>query len=144
MPVQNSPPARKTRSQARTQAVLTPTPRVHLDGTLADSQGPLSKVLVKMLKRRRRILWKRKSLKSKPSLWAIMHQMTPIMPNLQAASSSQEQRPPDFKTPYMKAPKFFDGALPFNFRSLIQSCQLIFHNDLANFSQDRKKALDAT
>ncbi|MBW0541277.1 hypothetical protein O181_080992 [Austropuccinia psidii MF-1] len=31
MPVQYSPPARQARSQARTQAVLTPTPRVPLD-----------------------------------------------------------------------------------------------------------------
>ncbi|MBW0559665.1 hypothetical protein O181_099380 [Austropuccinia psidii MF-1] len=38
MPIQHSPPARKTRSQARTQAVLTPTPRVPLDGTPAVSQ----------------------------------------------------------------------------------------------------------
>ncbi|MBW0524200.1 hypothetical protein O181_063915 [Austropuccinia psidii MF-1] len=33
MPIQNSPPARKTRSQDRSQAVLTPTPRVPLDCT---------------------------------------------------------------------------------------------------------------
>ncbi|MBW0461559.1 hypothetical protein O181_001274 [Austropuccinia psidii MF-1] len=33
MPIQHSPPARKTRSQARAQAVLTPTPRVPLDST---------------------------------------------------------------------------------------------------------------
>ncbi|MBW0519332.1 hypothetical protein O181_059047 [Austropuccinia psidii MF-1] len=33
MPIQQSPPARKTRSQARPQAVLTPTPRAPLDGT---------------------------------------------------------------------------------------------------------------
>ncbi|MBW0501028.1 hypothetical protein O181_040743 [Austropuccinia psidii MF-1] len=33
MPSQNSPPARKTRFLARTQAVLTPTPRVPPDGT---------------------------------------------------------------------------------------------------------------
>ncbi|MBW0516838.1 hypothetical protein O181_056553 [Austropuccinia psidii MF-1] len=33
MPVQHSPPARQTRSQARAQAVLTPTPRAPLDGT---------------------------------------------------------------------------------------------------------------
>ncbi|MBW0524050.1 hypothetical protein O181_063765 [Austropuccinia psidii MF-1] len=99
MPIQHSPPARQTRSQARTQAVLTPTPRAPLDGTPAVSQlrakldrGPTlegaalsrkegrvprrsssfsgvvggfpgtSRVQVKMVKRRRRILWKRKSL----------------------------------------------------------------------------------
>ncbi|MBW0462405.1 hypothetical protein O181_002120 [Austropuccinia psidii MF-1] len=33
MPVQHSPPERKTRSQARTQAPLTPKPRAPLDGT---------------------------------------------------------------------------------------------------------------
>ncbi|MBW0537502.1 hypothetical protein O181_077217 [Austropuccinia psidii MF-1] len=33
MPIKNSPPERQTRSQARTQAVLTPTPRAPLDGT---------------------------------------------------------------------------------------------------------------
>ncbi|MBW0511197.1 hypothetical protein O181_050912 [Austropuccinia psidii MF-1] len=44
----------------------------------------------------------------------------------------------------MKAPEFFDGTQPFKVRSFIQSCQLIFHNDTVNFSQDRKKVLYAT
>ncbi|MBW0550397.1 hypothetical protein O181_090112 [Austropuccinia psidii MF-1] len=34
MHIQHSPPARQTRSQARAQAVLTPTPRASFDGTL--------------------------------------------------------------------------------------------------------------
>ncbi|MBW0581143.1 hypothetical protein O181_120858 [Austropuccinia psidii MF-1] len=38
MPIQHSTPVRQTRSQARTQAVLTPTPRAPLDGTPAVSQ----------------------------------------------------------------------------------------------------------
>ncbi|MBW0501269.1 hypothetical protein O181_040984 [Austropuccinia psidii MF-1] len=38
MPLQHSPPARQTKSQARTQAVLTPTPRAPLDGSPAVSQ----------------------------------------------------------------------------------------------------------
>ncbi|MBW0541287.1 hypothetical protein O181_081002 [Austropuccinia psidii MF-1] len=38
MPIQHSPPARQTRSQARDQAVLTPTPRAPLDGTPEVSQ----------------------------------------------------------------------------------------------------------
>ncbi|MBW0586378.1 hypothetical protein O181_126093 [Austropuccinia psidii MF-1] len=38
MPVQHSPLARQTRSQARAQAVLTPTPRAPLDGTPAVPQ----------------------------------------------------------------------------------------------------------
>ncbi|MBW0558853.1 hypothetical protein O181_098568 [Austropuccinia psidii MF-1] len=37
MPVEHSPPERQTRSQARAQAALTPTPRVPLDGTPAGS-----------------------------------------------------------------------------------------------------------
>ncbi|MBW0521059.1 hypothetical protein O181_060774 [Austropuccinia psidii MF-1] len=73
-----------------------------------------------------------------------MHQMTQIMANLQAASSSEASRPLALKTPSMKAPKFFDGTQPFKVRGFIQSCQLIFHDDLANFSQDRKKVLYVT
>ncbi|MBW0570092.1 hypothetical protein O181_109807 [Austropuccinia psidii MF-1] len=38
MPIQHSPPARQIRFQARTQTVLTPTPRAPLDGTPAVSQ----------------------------------------------------------------------------------------------------------
>ncbi|MBW0575432.1 hypothetical protein O181_115147 [Austropuccinia psidii MF-1] len=66
------------------------------------------------------------------------------MANLQAASSSKSSRPPAFKTSSIKAPECFDGTQPFKVRSFIQSFQLIFHNDPANFSQDRKKVLYAT
>ncbi|MBW0471201.1 hypothetical protein O181_010916 [Austropuccinia psidii MF-1] len=38
MPIKHSPPARNTRSEARAQAVLTPTPRAPLDGTPAVPQ----------------------------------------------------------------------------------------------------------
>ncbi|MBW0532923.1 hypothetical protein O181_072638 [Austropuccinia psidii MF-1] len=38
MPIQRSHPARQTRSQARTQSVLTPTPRAPLDGSPAVPQ----------------------------------------------------------------------------------------------------------
>ncbi|MBW0533321.1 hypothetical protein O181_073036 [Austropuccinia psidii MF-1] len=38
MPVQHSPPARQTISQARAQSVFTPTPRAPLDGTPAVPQ----------------------------------------------------------------------------------------------------------
>ncbi|MBW0506801.1 hypothetical protein O181_046516 [Austropuccinia psidii MF-1] len=44
----------------------------------------------------------------------------------------------------MKAPECFDRTQPFKARSFIQSCQLIFHNDPANFSEDRKEVLYAT
>ncbi|MBW0592245.1 hypothetical protein O181_131960 [Austropuccinia psidii MF-1] len=84
------------------------------------------------------------SHQTEPSLLAIMQQMTQIMANIQGAASSEVSRPQAFKTPSMKAPECFDGTQPFKVRSFIQSCQLIFHNDPANFSQDRKKALYAT
>ncbi|MBW0506210.1 hypothetical protein O181_045925 [Austropuccinia psidii MF-1] len=215
MPVEHSPPARQTRSQARAQAVLTPTPRVPLDGTPAVSQlrarldrGPTLEGAAPSRKEGR---GPRRSIslsgvvggfpglsrtspkvqgeddeeeeensveeegsngteaapapvgasegtrgptlaqsdqpvshQSEPLLLAIMQQMTQIMANLQAASSSESSRPPAFKTPSMKAPECFDGTQNFNVRSSIQSCQLIFHNDPANFSQDRKKVLYAT
>ncbi|MBW0469777.1 hypothetical protein O181_009492 [Austropuccinia psidii MF-1] len=79
-----------------------------------------------------------------PSLLPIIQQMTRIMANLQAASSSKVSRPPAFKTPSMEAPDIFDGTWGFKVRSFIQSCQLIFHNDLGYFSQDRKKLLYST
>ncbi|MBW0584812.1 hypothetical protein O181_124527 [Austropuccinia psidii MF-1] len=115
-----------------------------------------------MVKRRRRILWKRKILivlkasqgtggptlaqsnQPEPSLLAIIQPMTQIMANIQEASSSEASRPPAFKTPSMKEPECFDGTQPFKVRSFIQSCKLIFHNDLPNFAQDRKKVLYAT
>ncbi|MBW0524142.1 hypothetical protein O181_063857 [Austropuccinia psidii MF-1] len=74
------------------------------------------------------------SHQSEPSLLAIMQKMTQIMANCQAASSSESSRPPAFNTPFMKAPECFYGTQPFKVRSFIQSSQLIFHNDLKNFS----------
>ncbi|MBW0537229.1 hypothetical protein O181_076944 [Austropuccinia psidii MF-1] len=214
MPIQHSPPARQTRSQARTQAVLTPTPRAPLDGTPEVSQlraqldrghilegaassrkegrGPrrsnsFSGVVGEFPGTSRTIfrgpgedgeeeensveeegsdgtegapapvgesqVTERPTLsqynqpvshQSEPSLLAIMQKMTEIMANIQAASSSEDSRPPAFKTPSMKAPECFDGTQPFKVRSFIQSCKLTFHNDLAKFSQDRKKVLYAT
>ncbi|MBW0462017.1 hypothetical protein O181_001732 [Austropuccinia psidii MF-1] len=67
--------------------------------------------------------------------------MTQIMAHLQAALSSEASRPPAFKTPSMKEPAFFDRTQTFKVRSFIQSCQLIFHNDPTNCSQDRNKFL---
>ncbi|MBW0548261.1 hypothetical protein O181_087976 [Austropuccinia psidii MF-1] len=84
------------------------------------------------------------SHQSEPSLLAIMQQMTQIIANLQAASSSESSRPPAFKTQSMKAPECFDGTHPIKVISFIQSCQLIFHNDPENFSQERKQLLYAT
>ncbi|MBW0480918.1 hypothetical protein O181_020633 [Austropuccinia psidii MF-1] len=73
-----------------------------------------------------------------------MQQMNKIMANLQPSSSSEASRAPAFKNPSMKEPECFDVTQPFKFRSFIQSYQLIFHNDQANFSQDRKKVLYST
>ncbi|MBW0553877.1 hypothetical protein O181_093592 [Austropuccinia psidii MF-1] len=84
------------------------------------------------------------SHQSEPSLLSIMQHMTQIMANLQAASISESSRPPAFKTPSMKAPEYFDRTQPFKVRIFIQSCQFIFDNDLANFSQYRNKVLYAT
>ncbi|MBW0588981.1 hypothetical protein O181_128696 [Austropuccinia psidii MF-1] len=199
-------PARQTRSQARTQAVLTPTPRAPLDGTPAVSQlraklhkGPILEGSAPSRKEgivpRRsssfsgvvggfpgtsRTIFKgpgeageeeeensveeeesdgtegvpdpveapqgtggpalAQSHQSEPSLLAIMQQMTQIMANLQAASSSEESRPPAFKTPSMKAPEFFDGTQPFKVRSFIQSCQLIFHNIWQTFLKTERRS----
>ncbi|MBW0543249.1 hypothetical protein O181_082964 [Austropuccinia psidii MF-1] len=184
MLIQHSPPERQTRSQARTQAVLTPTPRAPLDGTPAVSQlrakldrGPTLEGEAPSRKEGRvprrsssfsgvvggfpgtsRTIFKGPgedgeeeeensveeeesdgtegvpapveasqgtggpplaqsnepvSHQSEPSLLAIMQQMTQIMANLQAASSSEASRPPAFKTPSMKAPECFDGTQPF-------------------------------
>ncbi|MBW0497052.1 hypothetical protein O181_036767 [Austropuccinia psidii MF-1] len=215
MPLQHSPPARQTRSQAQAQAVLTPTPRAPLDGTPAvpPLKAQLDREPIKegeaSSRKEGRVPRRSNSFsgvvgsfpgmsrttfrgpgeageeeeknsveeeesagtegapapvgasegtrgptlpqydqlvshQTEPSLLAIMQQMTQIMANLQAAASSEASRPPAFKTPSMKAPECFDGTQPFKVRSFIQSCQLIFHNDLANFSQDRKKVLYAT
>ncbi|MBW0576518.1 hypothetical protein O181_116233 [Austropuccinia psidii MF-1] len=215
MPLQNSPPERQTRSQARAQAVLTPTPRAPLDQTPEVpplkpqlDRGPIKEGAAPSRKEGRvpRISNyfsgvvgrfpgmssttfrgpgedgeeeegnsveeeepddnetapapvgasegtrgpalaqsdQAVSYQTESSLFAIIQQMTQIMANLHPASSSEVSRPPAFKTPSMKALEFFDGTQPFRFRSFIQSCQLIFHNDPANFSQDRKKVLCAT
>ncbi|MBW0574673.1 hypothetical protein O181_114388 [Austropuccinia psidii MF-1] len=84
------------------------------------------------------------SYQHEPSLLAIMQKVTQIMANLQSASSSEETIPPAFKSPYMKASECFDGTQTFKVGSFIQSCQLIFHNYLEDFSQDRNKVLYAT
>ncbi|MBW0569424.1 hypothetical protein O181_109139, partial [Austropuccinia psidii MF-1] len=201
-PYKHSPPARQTRSQARAQAVLTPTPRVPLYGTPAVSQlwaqldiGHQFKGAAPYIREGRgprrcnsfsevsgsfqglsRTIFKGPgedggeeqensveeeesygtegvpapvgasqstveptlaqsnqpvSHQSEPSLLAIMQKMTQIMANLQEASSSEASRPPAFNNSSMKAPEFFDGTQPFKVRSLIQSYQLIFQNDLS-------------
>ncbi|MBW0585780.1 hypothetical protein O181_125495 [Austropuccinia psidii MF-1] len=153
MPIEHSPPAIQTRSQARAQAALTPTPRVPLDGTPAVPQlrdqldrGPRIEGAAPSRKEGKgpgedgeeeeensveeeesdgtecvpapveasqgtggaTLAQSNKpvSHQSELSLLAIMQQMTQIMANLQAASSSEASRPPAFKTPSMKAALF--------------------------------------
>ncbi|MBW0589908.1 hypothetical protein O181_129623 [Austropuccinia psidii MF-1] len=171
MPVKHSPPARQKRSQARSQAALTPTPRDPLDGTPAVPQlrahfgrkeegqedqensveekesdgtegvpapvGASQGIGGPNLAQSAQPV----SHQSEPSFLAIMQQINQIMANIKAASSSGSSRPPAFKTPSMNAPECFDWTQPFKVRRFIQFCQLIFDNDLANFSQDRKKVL---
>ncbi|MBW0506316.1 hypothetical protein O181_046031 [Austropuccinia psidii MF-1] len=215
MPLQHSPPARQTRSQARAKAVLTPTPRAPLDGTPAVpplkaqlDRGPIKEGAAPSRKEGRvprrsnsfsgvvggfpgmsRTTFRGPgedgeeeeensveeeesdgtgaapapvgasegtreptlaqsdqsvSHQTEPSLLAIMQQMTQIVANLQAAASSEVSRPQAFNTSSMKVLECFYGTQPFKVRSFIMSCQLIFHNDPANFSQDRKKVLYAT
>ncbi|MBW0541256.1 hypothetical protein O181_080971 [Austropuccinia psidii MF-1] len=158
MPIQHSPPAKQTRSHARAQAVLTPAPRAPLDRISAeednyeeeeesdDTEGVPAPVKASKgtggpaLDQSDQHVFH----KSEPSFLAIMEQITQIMPNLQAASSSEASRPPALKTPSMKAPEFFVGNQPFKFRSIIRSFQFLSHKYLANFSQDRNKVLYAT
>ncbi|MBW0474415.1 hypothetical protein O181_014130 [Austropuccinia psidii MF-1] len=145
MPVQHSTTERQTKSQA----VLTPTPRAPLDSTPAVPQLRAhfgrSSTIQEGRKRAKKIKFIFRNFKYhfQRSRY-VMQNMTQIMANLQAASSSRASRPPAFKTPSMKAPEFFNGTQPFEVRIFIQSCQLIFHNDLANFSKDRRKVLYAT
>ncbi|MBW0501715.1 hypothetical protein O181_041430 [Austropuccinia psidii MF-1] len=82
---------------------------------------------------------------SDPSLLKIMEKMVTIMGQLsQEAAPRDNSKTPAFKTPSMKAPDSFDGTQANKLRGFIQSCQLIFHNYLANFFSYRKKFLYST
>ncbi|MBW0571668.1 hypothetical protein O181_111383 [Austropuccinia psidii MF-1] len=75
----------------------------------------------------------------------MMEQMTQFMGQLtQAVTPRDKPKAPAFKTPSMKEPDSFDSTQAHKLRGSIQSCQLIFHNDPANFFSDRKKALYST
>ncbi|MBW0552783.1 hypothetical protein O181_092498 [Austropuccinia psidii MF-1] len=77
-----------------------------------------------------------------PSLLKRIEQMATIMGQLsQEASPKDNYKAPPFKTPSMKAPDPFDGTPAHKLRGFIQSCKLIFHNELEYFFSDRKKAL---
>ncbi|MBW0510761.1 hypothetical protein O181_050476 [Austropuccinia psidii MF-1] len=79
---------------------------------------------------------------TEPSLLKMMEKMTQFMGQLtQAVTPRDNSKAPAFKTPSMKAPDSFDGTQAHKLREFIQSCQLIFHNDPANFFPYRKKFL---
>ncbi|MBW0546849.1 hypothetical protein O181_086564 [Austropuccinia psidii MF-1] len=110
MPIHPSPPERQTRSQARTQAVLTPTPRAALHSTPVpgeddeeeeensvkeeESEGtevapaPVGASQVIGRPTPAQSDWP-VSHQCEPSLSTIMQQMPQIMANLEAASSSE-------------------------------------------------------
>ncbi|MBW0524294.1 hypothetical protein O181_064009 [Austropuccinia psidii MF-1] len=102
---------------------LATAPEVHQGSNLATTNQPLVS-------------------QSDPSLLKIMEQMATTMGQI-----SQEEAPgdkfkaPAFKNPSMKAPDSFYGTQAHKLRGFIQSCQLSFDNDPANFLSDRKKVL---
>ncbi|MBW0473869.1 hypothetical protein O181_013584 [Austropuccinia psidii MF-1] len=82
---------------------------------------------------------------AEPNILKMMEQMTQFMGQInQAVSPRDNSKAPAFKTPSMKAPYSFDGTQAHRFRGFIQSCQLVFHNDPANFFSDRKKVFYST
>ncbi|MBW0503512.1 hypothetical protein O181_043227 [Austropuccinia psidii MF-1] len=79
---------------------------------------------------------------AEPNFLKIMEQMTQFMGQLtQAVTPRDNSKPPAFKTPSMKEPDYFDGTQSHKLRGLLQSRQLISHNDPENFSSDWKKVL---
>ncbi|MBW0574701.1 hypothetical protein O181_114416 [Austropuccinia psidii MF-1] len=79
---------------------------------------------------------------AEPNFLKMMEQMTQVMVQLpQAVAPRDNSKAPAFKSPSIKAPDSFDGTQAHKLRGFIQSCQLIFHIDPANFFSDRKKVL---
>ncbi|MBW0487467.1 hypothetical protein O181_027182 [Austropuccinia psidii MF-1] len=82
---------------------------------------------------------------AEPNFLKMMEQMTQFTGQLpQAVSPRNNSKAPAFKTPSMKAPDSFDGTQAHKLIGFIQSCQLIFHSDPANFFSDRNKVLYST
>ncbi|MBW0568111.1 hypothetical protein O181_107826 [Austropuccinia psidii MF-1] len=79
---------------------------------------------------------------AEPNFLKMMEQMTQFMEQLtQSVAPRDTSKAPTFKNPSIKAPDCFDGTKAYKFRGFIQSCQLIFHNNPANFSSYRKKEI---
>ncbi|MBW0505189.1 hypothetical protein O181_044904 [Austropuccinia psidii MF-1] len=82
---------------------------------------------------------------AEPNCLKMMEQMTQFMGQLtQEVTLRENFKAPAFKTPSMKAPDSFDDTQAHKLRGLIQSCQLILHNDSANLFSDRNKVLYST
>ncbi|MBW0544565.1 hypothetical protein O181_084280 [Austropuccinia psidii MF-1] len=82
---------------------------------------------------------------AEPNFLKMMEQMTQFMGQLtQEVAPRDNSKAPAFKTPSMKEPDSFDGTQAHKLRGFIQSFQLSFHNDPANFFSDRKKVLYST
>ncbi|MBW0470592.1 hypothetical protein O181_010307 [Austropuccinia psidii MF-1] len=82
---------------------------------------------------------------SHPSLLKIMEKMSTIMgQHSQAEAPRYNSKAPAFNTQSMREHDSFYGTQVHKLRGFIQSCQLIFHNDPANFFSDRKKVLCST
>ncbi|MBW0493770.1 hypothetical protein O181_033485 [Austropuccinia psidii MF-1] len=80
-----------------------------------------------------------------PNFLKMMEQITRFMGQLnQAVAPRDTSKAPAFKTASIKAPYSLDGTKAYKLRGFIQSCQLISHNDPANFFSDRKKFLYST
>ncbi|MBW0575852.1 hypothetical protein O181_115567 [Austropuccinia psidii MF-1] len=79
---------------------------------------------------------------TEPSLLKMMEKMTQFMGKLtQTVAPRDNSKASAFKNPSMKVPDSFDGTQADKLRGFILSCQLVFHNDPANFFSDRKKVL---
>ncbi|MBW0534393.1 hypothetical protein O181_074108 [Austropuccinia psidii MF-1] len=82
---------------------------------------------------------------AKPNFLKMMEQITKFMGQLtQAVAPRNNSKAPALNNLSIKAPNSFDGTQAHKLRGFIQSCQLIFHNDPANFFSDRKNVLYST
>ncbi|MBW0571135.1 hypothetical protein O181_110850, partial [Austropuccinia psidii MF-1] len=82
---------------------------------------------------------------AEPNFLKMMEQITQFIGKItQAVALRDNSKAPALKTPSMKAPDSFDGTQSHKLGGFIQSCQLIFHNDTANFLSERKKVLYST
>ncbi|MBW0503768.1 hypothetical protein O181_043483 [Austropuccinia psidii MF-1] len=162
MPFQHSPPAKHTRSPARTQSVFTPTPRVPLDGTPAvpqlrahfDRTG-LSRTTFKGPgeEEGENAVEEEESdgTEGVPAPVGVS-QGTGRRTSAQSSQPVSNQSEPYLLTIMQTLTQImanlqesiYEGTQPFKIRSFIQSCQLIFHDGLENLSQERKKFLHDT